>query len=373
MSARRSAVLALACLLTVGDVAHAQRRTENVVLVTIDGARYQEVFGGLDLEILQSTTKTPVESLPVHAQFWAGSAEERRAKLMPFFWGTLMTQGSIAGNPALGSTVRITNGHRFSYPGYSEILTGEANDAAITSNDPIQNPFETVLEFVRRRLGLGPRQVAAFTSWGAFTGIAEHVKGTITTNAGLQRVEIDTPAVGQLNELQFEVLSPWEMVRPDAFTFRLGLAYLKAHKPRLFYLALDETDDWAHDGKYDLMLRSYAQFDRYLRELWQWLESDEQYRGKTTLIVTTDHGRGRTTADWRSHGRDIEGAQDIWMAFVSPDSPRRGEWRDAEPLFQNQVAATVAQLLGLDFREARPTAGLPISSLWTGSVSGPTR
>lgn len=369
----RIAVFAVTCLAAVVGHVSAQGRTENVVLMTIDGARYQEVFGGLDAEILQSTTTNPVDTLPVHRQFWAANPEERRLKLMPFFWGTLMTQGSIAGNPAAGSTVRITNGHRFSYPGYSEILTGEAKDDVIKSNDPIQNPFETVLEFVKRRLGLEPRQVAAFTSWGAFSGIAEHVKGTITTNAGIQRAESDDPAVQQLNDLQFEILSPWDVVRPDAFTFRLAMAHLKAHKPRLLYLALDETDDWAHDGKYELMLRSYTQFDRYLRELWHWLESDTQYRGKTTLIVTTDHGRGRTATDWRSHGKDVDGAQDIWIAFVSPDSPRRGEWRDTEPLFQNQVAATVARLLGLDFRELRPTAGPPISSLWTGPVSAPTR
>ena len=162
------------------------------------------------------------------------------------------------------------------------------------------------------------------------------------TNAGVQRSESHEPLIQQLNELQAEILSPWDFVRPDAFTFRLGMAYLKTHRPRVMYLAFDETDDWAHDGKYDLLLESYARTDRYLRELWEWIESDAQYRGKTTLIVTTDHGRGNTRADWRSHGKNIEGVQDIWIAFVSPDSPLRGEWRAAEPVFQNQIAATVA-------------------------------
>ena len=187
------------------------------------------------------------------------------------------------------------------------------------------------------------------------------------TNAGVQRSESHEPLIQQLNELQAEILSPWDFVRPDAFTFRLGMAYLKTHRPRVMYLAFDETDDWAHDGKYDLLLESYARTDRYLRELWEWIESDAQYRGKTTLIVTTDHGRGNTSADWRSHGRTIEGAQDIWIAFVSPDSPLRGEWRTAAPVFQNQIAATIAQLLGLNLGEARPAAGRPISALWGGT------
>ena len=120
----------------------AQGRTENVVLVTLDGARYQEVFGGLDRDLLQSTAgKAPLESLTSYKKFWASTPEERRQRLLPFFWGTLMKQGSVAGNQSLGSVARITNSHRFSYPGYSEILTGEAHDAEIKSNDLIQNPF----------------------------------------------------------------------------------------------------------------------------------------------------------------------------------------------------------------------------------------
>ncbi len=200
-----------------------------------------------------------------------------------------------------------------------------------------------------------------------FAGIVEHVPGAITKNVGAQRWETSDPLLAQINDLQAEVLAPWDLIRPDAFTFRLAMGYLKTQKPRLMYLALDETDDWAHDGKYGLVLDSYARTDRQLQELWEWLESDPQYRGRTTLIVTTDHGRGNTVADWRSHGKDIEGAQDIWIAIAGPDSPRRGEWRNAETVFQNQIAGTVAGLFGLDVSELSSTAGRPIDSAWGAS------
>ncbi len=73
-----------------------------IVLVTLDGARIEEVFGGIDLEIVKAGLKPDqrVEDQPIYKRFWAETAEERRAKLMPFFWGTLMREhGSIAGNP----------------------------------------------------------------------------------------------------------------------------------------------------------------------------------------------------------------------------------------------------------------------------------
>ena len=358
-------LFSICVILTGAQELFAQRRTENVVLVTLDGARRQEIFGGLDRDILKSTAGTaPVESLAVYKEYWADTPEERRRKLMPFFWGTLMERGSIAGNQSLGSTARVTNAHWFSYPGYSEILTGEAHDDVIKSNDAMQNPFETVLEFVKRKIGLPTSKVAAFASWGVFSGIVEHTPGAIVSNAGTQRLESTDPLVRQVSDLQFEVQMPWDQIRSDAFTFRLAMAYMKTQKPRLMYLALDETDDWAHDGKYGLVLKSLARSDRYLQELWEWIESDPQYQGKTTIVLTTDHGRGNTIADWRSHGKDIEGAQYIWAAVAGPDTSLRGEWRDAGAVSQNQIAATIARLFGLDLSELRPSAGQPISAFW---------
>ena len=56
-------------------------RAENVVLVTLDGARWQEMFGGIDLDILRSTSgDTPVEKTETYQRFWAPTPAERRAK-----------------------------------------------------------------------------------------------------------------------------------------------------------------------------------------------------------------------------------------------------------------------------------------------------
>jgi hypothetical protein len=45
----------------------------------------------------------------------------------------------------------------------------------------------------------------------------------------------------------------------------------------------------------------------------------------------------------------MDGADEIWMAVIGPDTPARGEVRTEQRLFQNQVAATAAALLGLDY------------------------
>jgi len=337
---------------------------DNVMLITLDGARVEEMFGGLNLDILRSTLKEgqTVESQPVYRRFWAASPEARREKLMPFFWKTLMAQyGSIAGNQSIGSVVRLTNQHRFSYPGYAEILLGEAHDDAIKSNDPVRNPYGTVLETIRERLSLPAESVATLASWANFTAIAEHREGATFVNAGQQAIAVPGARLEQLNAWQFDAAPPWESVRFDVFTFRAAMAHLAAARPRMLFLSFDETDDWAHDGRYDRLLDAYARTDRYLKELWEWIDTQPDYRGHTHLLITTDHGRGRTPQDWRDHGEKITGAENVWIAFVSPAMKRRGEWKGHPPLFTNQIAATLARWLGVNWNEVRPNAGRPIS------------
>jgi Type I phosphodiesterase / nucleotide pyrophosphatase len=335
---------------------------DRVVLITLDGARHQEMFGGLDRGVLESTLKPEgkLEEHETYKRFWAESADERRRKLMPFFWGTLMaSSGSIAGNRALKSAVALTNTHWFSYPGYAEILLGEAHDDTIKSNDPIRNPYTSVLEELRRTLKVPRERVATFASWDVFNAIVEHEAGATHVDAGPDESNSDA-GLRELIELQKEAAPPWGGIRYDIFTFKLAMAHLAAHRPRVLYLAFDETDDWAHDGRYDRVLDAYWRTDRYLEQLWTWLQSQPDYRGRTHILITTDHGRGRTPADWRNHGVKAPGSDEVWMAFISPRMARRGEWRDHAPLATNQVASTLAQWLGLDWKALHPAAGSPI-------------
>lgn len=358
----------LTLLLALTCAAAAQSKTENVILITLDGARTQEVFGGLDLDILKDKTKRgKVEDSSLYKKYWAATPEERRMKLLPFFWGTLMKEhGSVAGNRALGSKVMTTNKMWFSYPGYSEILTGQANDSVISSNDRIRNPNTSVLEFLKRKLKLNKNQVALFGSWDVFNWIGEHQEGAVTINAGHEPYELAATAeLRALSKLQNEKLSPWDSVRFDYFTMRFAMEHLKTYQPRVMHIALGETDDWAHSGEYGHVLDSFHYNDQQFKELWDYLQNSPKYKGKTSIIITVDHGRGNTIKDWTDHGEKIPEAQNIWMAFISPDVQLRGEWKSAETIYQNQVAATLCRWLNIDYSENNPQAGKPVARLFS--------
>jgi arylsulfatase A-like enzyme len=119
------------------------------------------------------------------------------------------------------------------------------------------------------------------------------------------------------------------------------------------YLGFDETDDLAHQGNYKMYLQQATKTDAILADLWNFLQSDPFYENQTTLVITSDHGRGQTSPDsWRLHGEEIVGAEQVWFAVMGPDTPAKGEVKTATTIYHKQLAQTFSELLGLDFKPA---------------------
>ena len=102
--------------------------------------------------------------------------------------------------------------------------------------------------------------------------------------------------------------------------------------------------------------------DRYVAELWKTIQQMAEYKDKTALVLTTDHGRGNTRVDWTDHGKKVAGAEYIWMAVMGPDTPAKGVRENVEAT-QSQVAATIARLLGEDFQAVSPKAAAPLADV----------
>ena len=363
---------AAVCVLLCGlasQAATAESADRSIILVTLDGVRIQELFAGMDAQVVASDADSGAEDIEVtRKRYWRETAQERREALMPFFWKTLVPAGMVLGNQALGSKVTVRNPMWFSYPGYSEILTGEPQ-ADVLSNDIVRYPHETVLEYIRRTLGLKPTEVAQIGSWDGFKMAASQADGTFFMNGAFELVpaELSTPEMDTLGALRSQVMEVWEESSNDVLTFRIALAYLKRHQPRVLWLGLGQSDDWAHARRYDRLLDYIHLADNLLEELWRTVQSLDQYRDRTTLIVTTDHGRGRTPQNWVDHDTGIEGSQDIWIAIIGPDTPALGEVSNHPDVTQSDIAATMLQYLELDHRKFNPDAGPPIS----GSLKSP--
>ena len=327
----------------------AQEPVKNVFLITLDGMRWQELFGGAVDSMMQNEDLTP-DKEDVWEKFYAGSREEARKKLMPWFWSTLERQGLIYGNRWKGSKANCSNDQWFSYPGYNEILTGAA-DPAINSNAKKYNKNVTVLEWLNNKPGFAGK-VAAFCSWDVFPYIINDQRSGIPVNAGFGKAKDQylTYTEQLLNTLQDEIPSPWSSVRLDAFTHHFMMEYVKKHHPRVVYIAYGETDDFAHNGRYDHYLRSAHQTDQWIGAIWDFIQSDPFYKDNTSIIITTDHGRGHSPmTKWKGHGEDYPDSDEIWIAAIGPNVSGKGEISNGNQLYQNQVAGTLAKLLGLEY------------------------
>ena len=157
-------------LLLVALPATAQQ-TDNVLLVTFDGLRWQELFGGADETLMNREVGGARDVEELRERFWRGDPRERREALLPFFWSVVARQGQVFGDPSADSIARVTNGKVFSYPGYNEILAGVTDDS-IDSNDKKPNPNLTVLGWLHRQPGFENR-VAAYASWDVFPYIID--------------------------------------------------------------------------------------------------------------------------------------------------------------------------------------------------------
>jgi hypothetical protein len=330
-----AALAAFLALATGG--AHADDRY--LIFVTIDGLRWQEVVRGAYPGLVQDPA-------------WRAryvDVSDRPAALTPFLSGLSARGGVFVGDRDRGSCAKVTNRYWVSYPGYAEMLAGRVNPR-INSNEATPNDQVSFLEWAAKQPGYR-NGVMAFHEWHKMAAILN------TKRSGLPLMH---PA-------------PKDTVRDPKVIAAARKAY-DAEPPRILYVGLGDTDNSAHKGDYLGYLAAATQADAFIAELWTKAEADPRTAGKTTLLVTTDHGRGTSVGGrWKMHssgwyrgvwipGLRRDGSDAVWMAAIGPDvdpngGKRYGPARCAET---RQVAATALTALGFDPTAFSAEAAAPL-------------
>ena len=337
---------------------YAQSNAENIIIVTTDGFRWQEVFTGMDSAIAHQKKFNQGSDSYIFTTYWNNDATIRRERLLPFIWNTVAKNGQIYGNRAFGNKVDNANPYWFSYPGYSEIFCGYA-DTLVNSNSYIHNPNTNVLEFINKQPGY-KNKVAAFGAWAAFDKILNEPRGGFPVICAFDTCGGKKPNDKEklINKMLADSYKPFGYGEClDVFTHYEAMEYLKTKKPGVLYVAYGETDEWAHEGRYRDYLDAAHQFDKWLSDLWNHIQNTPRYKKKTSLFITVDHGRGdKDKNQWTDHGKDIPDAHEIWFAVMGPGTPAKGEIKSEMQIYQKQFAQTIASLLGLQFTAEHPVA-----------------
>jgi len=342
-----------------GTIVSAQINTNppNIFIITTDGFRWQEVFKGADYKIISDTNYVSDTSLMID-QFWSDDLLERKKKLMPFFWNVIAKKGTLVGNRTYGNDVNVANLFKISYPGYNEILTGFA-DRQFIPNLTVRNKNSNILEYLNNCNEYAGK-VAAFSSWNVMPYILDEKHNSFPVNSGYEMLDERNDSTNMLINTVQNGVEQKTHTRYDLLTYASAKNYIEQKHPKVLFLGLGETDEFAHKGQYDQYLQKAKQVDQIIAELWYYVQTDPFYKGNTTFIITTDHGRGSKTSKWSQHGFWVKGSGETWMAMIGPGIAAEGERKTKGELYLKQIASTIALLADEDFRAGDHPVAAPI-------------
>jgi len=339
-------VLAFAAALLVLASCNKGDNDPRLVIITFDGLRWQELFSGAD-EGLVGDTRFVKNPEALKSAYWRDTPEERRAALMPFVWSYVPEHGYLIGNRNKESLMTVANTHNFSYPGYSEMFCGWPDDDRVNSNDPVPNPNTSVLEVANR----DPRykgSVMMLSSWESIRFAVNNDRGGFPGSSAHEPLYLDTPMAGMIQEIDRILPGFGGGERADHTTAAFALETLREAHPKVFYVGFGDTDEYAHAGEYDRYLAAANWTDGFIRKIVETCEADPFYKGKTTYILACDHGRG-LGPKFVSHGGNIRPSRETWFIAFGKGVPVKGETAHNGPFFTKQFAATIADILGIDF------------------------
>lgn len=348
---KRKIFVALFCL----GLISLKGQDDKVIFVTLDGLRWEELYKGIDLELAKNKEYNK-DMEAILKKFDAPTEKERREKLMPFSWSHIAKHGLMIGNREEGSKVDLTNAYHFSYPGYSELFTGYADNERVNSNNYVMNPNVTVMEYLNQTKNY-KNSVLAFGSWDMFNYIINDERSKVPVNAGYMHSLNPNPSEKErwINQMMDFTPKRWGTVRFDVFTHLYAMEALKTQKPKFMTVSYCEKDDFSHDGLYNQYITSANRIDQFIQELYEYTQQDPFYKDQTTFVITTDHGRGEGD-EWKHHSNKIDGAGETWIMIFGPKTPKINP---KNQFYNNQIAATIAKLLGEEFKSEQPI-GKPI-------------
>ncbi|MDO6389192.1 alkaline phosphatase family protein [Pontibacter sp. BT731] len=276
-------------------------RSENVIILVIDGVRYSETWGAVP-----------------------GLIPNMSQKMVP--------QGTFCNNFR-------NEGYTYTNSGHTAITTGINQAIDNTGAELPANP--SFFQVWRKQTGK-----PATAAWIVSSKDKLDILGN-TLNPDWQGHELPSLNCG--------ISGPGSGYRADSLTLIEVLKVLKTNRPNLMLINFMEPDGFAHAGNWEFYLRGIARGDRYAKQLWDFLRKDKHYRKKTTLLITTDHGRHLDSVDggWVDHGDDCEGCRRISLLALGPDF-RKGGFVETKYTLVD-ISATVAPMLGIAFPQSEGT------------------
>ena len=287
----------LLCLPSTG----ASYVTDHVVLVIIDGLRYSEGLGDVN---------------HAHVPQMAALAE----------------QGALVGNFQNDGATYTSRAIPAIWCGaWTDINT--FNDPACDGSSNNTTELPTVFEYYRKQLSR-PAEDCVYTLKALCPW-----KASLDPDYGIDY----WPLYHSVGSTDIDVWHETEQVISDL-------------APHFLLMYLADVDSRGHSGNWDDYLNAISIADSLVGELWNTLQADTAYGGKTTMLITNDHGRH--DYNFQGHGDDCMGCRHIQLLAIGPDI--QSGLVSEIPRTIPDIAPTIGELLGFTTEDATGSAMLEL-------------
>jgi len=329
-----------------------------VVLVVLDGVRWQEVFSGADPALEGNRGSRPGETA---------------RDLLPNLYEAVDAHGAWLGAPGHGRDIAASGPNYVSMPGYTEIFEGRAPEGCPDNAcEGAHGP--TIVDEIRERAG-ADSDVAVFASWERIRSAATGTPERIVLSAGRSHVQgaavfsDDSELAGALERGRLADPYPGSGdFRPDRYTAELAVRYLHQRRPAFLFVGLGEPDEYAHQGDYAGYLASLRAADHFVGALLATLDRMGERGRRTLVLVTSDHGRAH---DYRDHGGSFPESARVWLAAFGGPVRARGFAAAPRPRRLADLAPTIRATIDLEPDRA-PSGGAPLWELFDAPPEAPS-
>ncbi len=284
--------------------------TEYVVLMCVDGIRNLECFKNADA--------SPLGETPSYHPY------------IPRIWSEMAPTGTLYSNC-------VTTEASFTTPGFHTLITGDyqagPNRARRENFGFFDNRAEapSIFEYFKKATGR--------TAWGVI-----NKKNSLLADYSVH------PMGGKDLGANFVFVDPGRganRYQSDTEVFSAVVQVIEDEQPDLMFINYGAVDLSGHSGSHDTYVQAIQSADTYVADTWQLLQSSPKYQGKTTLILTTDHGRHSDAyGGFASHGGMCPGCRDLALLVIGPDTPE-GQVVSRRT-YQNDVGSTIGRFMGFE-------------------------
>ncbi|HEX3773966.1 MAG TPA: hypothetical protein VHV51_05840 [Polyangiaceae bacterium] len=335
----------------VSAAARASEEPVAIVLITLDGVRWHEVFEGVDAKLAAE------HDLPQNAV--VSSAE-----LLPNLHAIIASHGAALGAPGHGEAISASGPEFLSLPGYAELLSGR-KVTACANNQCTGSGVHTILEQMSA-LSASGAEVAAVTSWSEIAKVTSlgECRAAVSSGrrAGSHRELFARDAEGArllaLGENAPRGVGDAEF-RPDELTAEIAIHHLKTNAPRFLFLGLGEPDEFAHMNDYAGYLDSLRRADAKIAEVDAELSRLAAHGTRTALFVTADHGRADSFVN---HGAPYPESSRVWLVAAGSALAARGFVSAPSARRLADIAPTLREIAHLP-QDTDDNAGSPLDEL----------